>query len=87
MGELGVKNFSVGICDGARSTAHSSYVFIDDSDTSLLLFLKGHFDKPVNSDGMLLHFGNDPGRNDSESRQTLSLALLILNIMPVSNKF
>ena len=27
MGAGGVKNFSVGICDGAPSTAHSSYPF------------------------------------------------------------
>ena len=25
LGVLGVKNFSVGICDGAQSTAHSSF--------------------------------------------------------------
>ena len=28
------------------------YIFIENSDTSLLLFLEGHFDKYVNSDGM-----------------------------------
>ena len=28
LGVLGVKNFSVGICDGAPSTAHSSLFFI-----------------------------------------------------------
>ena len=27
MGAGGVKNFSMGICDGAPSTAHSSYPF------------------------------------------------------------
>ena len=27
LGVLGVKNFSVGICDGAPSTAHSSLFF------------------------------------------------------------
>ena len=27
LGVLGVKNFSVGICDGAPSTAHSSFKF------------------------------------------------------------
>ena len=26
--------------------------FVGNSDTSLLLFLKGHVDKPVNSDGI-----------------------------------
>ena len=30
-------------------------IVIEDSDTSLLLFLKGHIDKPVNSDRILLH--------------------------------
>ena len=29
------------------------YVLIGNSNTSLLLFLKGHVDKPVNSGGML----------------------------------
>ena len=32
------------------------FVFIGNSDTSLLLFLKGHFDKPVNSDWLVRHW-------------------------------
>ena len=28
------------------------FMFIGNSDTSLLLFLKGHVDKPVDSDGL-----------------------------------
>ena len=28
LGVLGVKNFSVGICDGAQTTAHSSLSFV-----------------------------------------------------------
>ena len=36
LGVLGVKNFSVGICDGAPSTAHSSYYYY----TNVLLLNK-----------------------------------------------
>ena len=37
---------SVDICDW------HVYVFVENSGTSLLLFLKGHINKPFNSDGM-----------------------------------
>ena len=33
------------------------YVLIGNSGTSLLLFLKGHVDKPFNSDGIFEHVG------------------------------
>ena len=33
------------------------FMFYREFDTSLLLFLKGHIYKPVNSDGMFEHFG------------------------------
>ena len=39
------------------SASGPSGPLVGNSDTSLFLFLKGHFDKPVNCDGIFQHFG------------------------------